>query len=174
MATRESDILLHPVRLRIVLASANDEVTTAELAERLPDIAPATLYRHVAVLADAGMLEVVRERQARGATERTFRVNSAAAHLGEDEAKHLSADEHLAAFTMFTGALIESYGRYLASADTHPHLDGVSFRQVALHLTDEELAAMVQELREVLSRYTGVPKSEERRRRSLTTIILPE
>ena len=49
-----SDILLHPVRLRIVLAVANDEITTADLAERLPDVATATLYRHIATLLDKG------------------------------------------------------------------------------------------------------------------------
>jgi DNA-binding transcriptional ArsR family regulator len=174
MATERSDVLLHPVRLRIVLAAANDELTTAELSVRLSDVAPATLYRHVARLVDAGMLEVVSERQARGAIERTYRVISDAVHLGDDEASQLTPDEHLAAFTMFTGTLIESYGRYLKATGALPREDGVSFRQAALQLSDDELATMVSRLRAVLSDYTDVPASPGRRRRTLTTIILPD
>lgn len=174
MATERSEILLHPIRLRIVLSALGDEVTTGELARRLPDLATATLYRHVAKLHDAGILEVVDERQARGAVERTYRVNAAAAHLDANAAASMTNDEHLMAFTMFTGTLIETYGRYLARPDAIPHQDGVSFRQIALRLSDTELGTMVKELAEVVERHTGLDPLPDRRRRLLTTIILPD
>lgn len=82
MATRRSDILLHPVRLRIVLTAAGDEVTTADIAKRLPDVPQSTLYRHIAKLAGAGILDIVGERQARGAIERTYQVNATQARRG--------------------------------------------------------------------------------------------
>ncbi len=63
MSQTPAEILLHPVRLRIVLAFGAEQLTTAQLADRLPDIAHATLYRQIATLADAGMLEVVDERR---------------------------------------------------------------------------------------------------------------
>lgn len=132
MATRRSDTLLHPVRLRIVLAAAGDEVTTAAIAERLPDVPQATLYRHIAKLADAGILEVVSERQARGAVEKTYRVNSDRASLGAPEAAGMSIEEHFEAFTTFTGALVEAYARYLNTSAADPATDGVSFRQARL------------------------------------------
>ena len=54
MAT--ADVLLHPVRMRILQALFDaDPLTTAQLRERLPDIAPATMYRQIAVLAEAGI-----------------------------------------------------------------------------------------------------------------------
>ena len=47
------DLLLHPVRLRILQALLDGHPsTTTQLRQRLPDIAPATMYRHVAVLAE--------------------------------------------------------------------------------------------------------------------------
>ncbi len=56
------DLLLHPVRLRILRALLDGHPsTTAELRGRLPDIAPATMYRHIAVLTAAGVLEVPEE-----------------------------------------------------------------------------------------------------------------
>ena len=51
-----------------------DPQTTAQLRERLPDIAPATMYRHIATLADAGVLEVDSEKRVRGTVERSYRV----------------------------------------------------------------------------------------------------
>ena len=42
--------------------------------DRLPDIPQATLYRHIAVLADAEVLEVADERRVRGAVERSYRL----------------------------------------------------------------------------------------------------
>ena len=54
------------VSILVLALAAQQEMTTAQLAERLPDVAHATLYRHVAVLAEGGGLEVVDERRVRG------------------------------------------------------------------------------------------------------------
>jgi len=68
-----ADLLLHPVRLRIVQAFLGDRaLTTGELRAELPDVPPASLYRHIARLVDAGVLGVVSERRVRGAVERTY------------------------------------------------------------------------------------------------------
>ncbi|WP_324273703.1 helix-turn-helix domain-containing protein [Blastococcus brunescens] len=55
-----ADLLLHPVRLRVVQAFLGDRtLTTSDLRAELPDVPTASLYRHVGVLADAGVLTVV-------------------------------------------------------------------------------------------------------------------
>ncbi|HEY2693839.1 MAG TPA: helix-turn-helix domain-containing protein, partial [Pseudonocardiaceae bacterium] len=65
MAT--ADLLLHPVRLRIVKAFLGDRVlTTAQLAAELDDVPPGSVYRHVGLLTKAGVLHVVAERRVRG------------------------------------------------------------------------------------------------------------
>ena len=161
MDTRRSDILLHPVRLRIVLAAAGDEVTTTDIARRLPDISQATLYRHVAKLADAGILEVADERQARGAVERTYRVNAAHSSINAGDAGDMSAEEHLQALTTFMGIVVEA-------------TDGVSFRQARLWLTDGELEGLVTDVTDALAPYLDVEKTPERRPRLLSTILMPE
>lgn len=43
------------------------------------DVPPASLYRHVARLVDAGVLAVVAERRVRGAVERTHVLRTSAA-----------------------------------------------------------------------------------------------
>ena len=174
MPTRRTDILLHPVRLRIVLAVAGDEATTADIARRLPDVPSATLYRHIAKLTDAGMLDVVGQRQVRGTFERTFRVNATQASVGADKVAGMSSEEHFEAFTTFVGILIETYGRYLKAPDSDPAVDGVSFRQVRMWLTERELASLVIDVAAVLAEYVDLEETPERDPRLLSTILMPE
>src|SRR5215467_10865211 len=90
-----ADLLLHPVRLRIVQAFLGDRaLTTSDLAAELADVPAASLYRHVARLVDAGVLAVVAERRVRGAVERTYVLRVTAATIGLDEVSAMSADEH--------------------------------------------------------------------------------
>jgi DNA-binding transcriptional ArsR family regulator len=174
MATRRSDILLHPVRLRIVLTAAGDEVTTADIAKRLPDVPQATLYRHIAKLTDSGILDIVGERQARGAVERTYRVNATQASIEAAEGSEMSADEHFEAFTTFAGVLIETYGRYLKTPGSNPSEDGVGFRQARLWLTDHELGDLVADVTTTLTQYLSLEKTGERTPRLLSTILMPD
>lgn len=172
MAT--ADLLLHPVRLRVVQAFLGDRtLTTTDLRAELPDVAPATLYRHVGVLAGAGVLEVVEERKVRGAVERSYRLVPAAASLGPEEAAGMTAEEHRRAFTTFVATLLADFDRYLDHGDTDLARDGVGYRQAALWLTDEEFGRLVGDLRAVLRDAMANEPGGGRRRRLVTTVHLP-
>src|SRR6185312_3636275 len=109
-----AELLLHPVRLRVVQALLGDRVlTTGELHAELPDVPTASLYRHVALLAGAGMLEVADEHRVRGAVERSYRLVPDAVSLGPERMRSLAADEHRRAFAVFTAGLLADYDRYL-------------------------------------------------------------
>jgi DNA-binding transcriptional ArsR family regulator len=77
------DLFLHPVRLRIIQAMVGGKhLTTTHLSQLLADIPNATLYRQIALLTEAGVLDVVEEQRVRGAVERSYRL-----HDGVDPAK---------------------------------------------------------------------------------------
>ena len=62
-----AELLLDSVRLGIVKAFLGDRaLTTSELAAELPDAPVGSLYRQVARLAQAGVLQVAAERRVRG------------------------------------------------------------------------------------------------------------
>lgn len=175
MTRSQADLLLHPVRLRVLQQLlGGEELTTGELAARLPEVPTATLYRHVARLADAGVLTVVRERAARGTAERTYAVDLAAAQVGADELGAMSREEHLRAFTAFTAGLLGQFERYLEREEVDPAQDGVGYRQAALWLSDTELDELVGELRAVVTRRMDNRPAPGRTRRTLTTVLLPD
>lgn len=169
-----TELLLHPVRLRVLqLLVGDQQLTTAQLAEQLPDVPTATLYRQVARLVEAGILVVVGERQVRGAVERTYGVDLRAVHVGAEDAAAMSAEEHRAAFTAFVAGLLAGFDRYLAGPGPDPAADRVGYRQTTLWLTDEELDELAAEVREAVARRQQHPPGQGRRRRSWTTVVLP-
>ncbi|MGY1773064.1 helix-turn-helix domain-containing protein [Blastococcus sp. SYSU D00813] len=170
-----TDLLLHPVRLRVVQAFLGERtLTTTDLRGELPDVPAASLYRHVGVLADAGVLEVVGERRVRGAVERSYRLVLSAASVTADDAAGMTPEEHRQAFRTFVASLLADFDRYLAGAG-EPDLgrDGVGYRQIGLWLDDGEFAEMVGELRAVLAARTAAGPREGRRRRIVSTVFLP-
>jgi DNA-binding transcriptional ArsR family regulator len=171
---KPSDLLLHPVRLRIVQTFLGGRrLTTAELREELVDVAPATLYRQVGALVDGKLLEVVEERKVRGTFERTYQLREDAALLSADDAREMSEDEHRRGFLTFVAGVLGDYDRYLDGEDIDFARDLVGYRQAAFNLTDEETMELVTELRDVLATRAALPPGSGRRRRILTTILMP-
>ena len=172
MAT--ADLLLHPVRLRIVEAFLGDRaLTTSALAAELSDIPAASLYRHVARLVDAGVLAVVAERRVRGALERTYVLRLTAAAVGLDEVAAMSADDHRRAFMAFVAGLLGDFDRYLARGDIDLLRDGVTYRLAGLWLDDAEYAELLRELTRVLQPRLTNPPRPGRKRRILGHVLLP-
>jgi DNA-binding transcriptional ArsR family regulator len=173
MAT--ANLLLHPVRMRILqtLVGAG-ELTTAQLRERLPDVSPATMYRHVATLTRANILEVVSEKPVRGTVERSYRVRQDAALVDEDARARMTKDDHRQAFAVFTGAMMADLDRYLAREDANPPRDGVMYRQGAVWATPEEFAGLVEELEALVARRTAHSPGDGRTRHIISLALLPD
>src|SRR6185437_4634635 len=105
MTVSTADLVLHPVRLRILQAFLGGRrLTTGDLARELPDVAQAGLYRHVSRLAEGGVLEVVSERQARGAVERTYALRQENAWVDADAFAALGRAGQSVAFATSRGS----------------------------------------------------------------------
>lgn len=169
-----ADLLLHPVRLRILQSFLGDRaLTTTQLRTELADVPAASLYRHVARLVGAGVLTVVAERRVRGAVERTYVLRAAAARISMDEIAKMTPDEHRHAFLAFVAGLIGDFDRYLARDDVDPVRDGASYNVAGMWLDDTELIEFGRELLTVLQpRLANAPKPG-RKRRILATVLLP-
>ncbi|MFD9702092.1 helix-turn-helix domain-containing protein [Lentzea sp. NPDC059081] len=169
------DLLLHPVRLRIVQALLDGHPsTTTQLRQRLPEIAPATMYRHVAVLAEAGVLEVLDEKRVRGIMERTYRLCWDRAQLDGADRAAMTPEDHLRAFTAFTGSLLADFGQYVERDSADPAADGVTYQRASLWLTDAEHQELLAELRASITARTGGSPGPGRTRRLVGLVAMPE
>jgi hypothetical protein len=168
-----ADLLLHPVRLRIIEAFLGDRaLTTAELRAEIPDVSPAGLYRHIALLVDAGVLSVVAERRVRGALERTYVLRVSAASINLDELEAMSREDHRQAFMAFVAGLLGGFDRYVSRETIDPVRDGVGYRIAGLWLDDAEHAEFLRELTRVIQPRAANAPRPGRRRRILGTVLL--
>ncbi|MDZ7685343.1 MAG: helix-turn-helix domain-containing protein [Gammaproteobacteria bacterium] len=166
------DLLLHPVRMRIVLSLAGEQLTSKEIGSRLPDVSHATLYRHIRALADAGALQVIEERQRRGSVERTYAL-AIQEHMNLD-ASFAAADEQaqLRYFLTFVVSLLQDFALYLRQPDGQGKED-FGFHSIVVNLSDQEFAQLSRQLNALFSRYLKNEPSNTRTPRSLSTIVIP-
>lgn len=168
------ETLLSPVRLRIIHAVRDGRpFTTTTLCDRLLDVSKATMYRQVAVLADAGILEIEGEERVRGAVERTYRLQAARTPLDPEAIAAMTIDDHQQLFTAAVGALLAEFTAYLGRDGVDPAADSVSYRQFSLWLTEDEKAALIDDITNALRPLMTNPPSPDRRQHLLNTILFP-
>ncbi|MFI7422526.1 helix-turn-helix domain-containing protein [Nonomuraea sp. NPDC049684] len=168
------DLLLHPVRLRIVHAMAGGRtLTTSDLCDLLPDVSKATVYRHVGLLAEGGLLDVEGEQRVRGAVERRYRLRPARAAIDADTAAAASREDHRRAFAVAMAALLAEFGAYLDRDQADPAADLVGYRQHAIWLSPDERAALIADLRAALLPRIANPPTPERTRHLISPILFP-
>ena len=169
-----ADLLLHPLRLRIIQAFLGDrELTTGQLRSEIDGVPPATLYRQVAMLAKAGVLLVVGERQVRGTVERTYALSTADAQISEEDLANMTPEDHRRAFMAFLAGLLADMDEYLDAGHVDLEVDGAGYRTVGLWLSRDELAEMVAEIGAVVQSRTANRRGRDRTRRMLSTVLIP-
>lgn len=172
---KRADSLLHPVRMRIVQAlAAHGPGSAKALRDVLPDVAPATLYRHVKALFDAGFLAVDGQTRVRGTIEVRYRLVEGAAVLGADALEDATPDDHLRWFTGFTAVLVDAFARYVRRGPPELVRDRVRYRMMPLHLSDDEALRFADELDALCARYRALPPSASREQRTFAFLTLPD
>jgi DNA-binding transcriptional ArsR family regulator len=172
--TPGADLILHPVRMRILLAFGRGIPLTAQgLADLLPDVSRATLYRHLALLVDGGIIEVVSEQRVRGAVERTYALRTGAGSLAREDVEAASREDHLRFFASFVATLIDEYSRYLRRDRIDLIADVVGYRVGTVYLTDEEAATVAREMWSAFARHVGTPPDAGRSARTFAMVSIP-
>ncbi|WP_152366116.1 helix-turn-helix domain-containing protein [Microlunatus speluncae] len=180
MEESRADLVLHPIRWRIIQALMGRELTTSGLRERLADIPVTTLYRQVAILAEAEVLHVVAERRVRGTVERTYALRMERPTISDSG--ELGPEQLRTAFTAYAAGLLADFERYLGRDRIDPEADHLSFTQAALYLTEAELAELGAGMAALLTPFLEPGErpagnddaaDEPKRRFMLSTIMLP-
>jgi DNA-binding transcriptional ArsR family regulator len=168
------ELLAHPVRLRIIHAMRGGRtLTSSQLCARLPGVSKATVYRHIDVLADAGILEIAGEQRVRGAVERHYRLRQDKAAVSPETFTSVSREDHRRAFAAAMAALLAEFNAYLDQDDADPAADQVGYQQRAIWLTRDELLAMITGLRHAITPLLDNPATPDRTRYLISPILFP-
>ncbi len=136
------DLIMHPVRFRVLRTLATHMLTTQEIDERLPDVPKSSIYRHLKLLLDGEMIDVADTRLVNGIQEKVYRLVQRP-YLSADDMTGLTADDHLRAFTTYAMILLQGFADYLATAGEIPDLlaDRVGYTEVSFWATEAEMDA---------------------------------
>ena len=158
----------------MIIALNARKLTPKQLAAELKDVAPATLYHHLNLLTDAGIIRVVEERLVHGTLrEKVYTLSEASTILSLDQIADASKDELLQYFLVFVSKLIGDHARYLDLNESGNYADA-GYQQHPFFLSDEEFVQFLQELKAVLLPWLKKEPAPGRRQRLLTTILIPE
>ncbi len=173
MPSRKIELFLHPIRLRILQTLVAEQLTTQEIADRLPDVPKSSIYRHLKTLLDAGMVGVADTRPVKGVEEKVYRL-AQAPYIDAQEAARLTADDYMRYFTTFMVTLLHDFSNYVTPT-AHPDLqaDTAGFTEAVFYATDEEFKQAILALNKAIVPLVYNGPGDGRRKRKLATITHP-
>lgn len=172
MSTK-AELVIHPVRMRILSALAARPMNTRQLAEALPDVPQATLYRQVRTLAEAGAIRPVEQRTINGIVESTYAAVSGAGRFDRAEFAAILPEDHGRYFAVFLGIQMGDATAYFRQPEYDTTREGMTYFRASLALTDEEAQALRLELLDVVKRHAR-PPGPGRRLQNVAISSIPE
>jgi DNA-binding transcriptional ArsR family regulator len=173
---QRANLILHPIRFRILQALAGETLTTQDFADRLPDVPKPSIYRHLRLLREGGMVVVAGVRPIRGVVEKAYRLNQPM-RLGVEDMARLSPDDHVRFFQNYAMTLIQGFSDYVHAGEAQAPIDlmadRVGYTEAFLYATLEEFDQFATALNAALLPLLQNQPAEGRRKRKLAIITHP-
>ena len=162
-----ADVCFNPVRQRILQVILNSkEATTSQILEILSDVPRASLYRHIKILLDAGIIEVVKETPRRGSIEKSYSI-AAPTRAGESN-EDTNRTIQTALFS-----LANDFSVYLSDEGNDPQKDMLTVGSATLMLSDREYLDFLSAYSQLIQKHLTNEPSEGRKARKITFISSP-
>lgn len=170
------DLIIHPVRFRILQTLLGESLTTQEIAARLPDVAKSSIYRHLKLLRQEEMISVAETQLVHGIQEKVYQL-AQDPYLDVEDMAGLTADEHLRYFTIYVLTLMRGFAAYLAAAEAAGEIDmladRVGYTESVFFATDEELVAWKAAMGEVMATVAENEPGNGRHKHKIAIIAHP-
>ena len=162
-------VVMHPIRQRIAQYLALHKTgTVGEMKQELSDIPPATLYRHIKVLLDAGLIHVIEEKKVRGTIEKTYALVQNPLPQEEVTREDLN-------LLLQTGLLrlLGTFQTYFMNGDRDPVEDLLCLNTSTLLLSDEEYIELLNKIGALFQEVIYNKPNADRKQRRVTIISSP-
>ncbi|MFE6797627.1 helix-turn-helix domain-containing protein [Paenibacillus chitinolyticus] len=151
------EVLMHPVRMKIsqvLMRNKDTGLTSLEMVKIIKDVPQATLYRHIQVMLDAGIIRVLKEKKVKSVVEKYYVLNELEAKLNMEEWKKASHEKKLDYVSYYQLSLMTQYQSYLKKIEEqNSREDGATFSLVELKLDEEQFNRFQHELNELMTKY---------------------
>lgn len=176
MPASKVDLIFHPVRLDIISALSTHHMTAGDLAQLMPGVPLTTLYRHINLLVEGGLLQVVEERPIRGTVERVYALAGTPSLRAEDLVG-MTKKDYEQAFAIFLSSLLSDAEKYLAAKPDDREIDlltdGVDVTKLQLLLSDDEFRELQAQLYGLIMSAAENKPAPGRKRRVLSLTVIP-
>ena len=166
--------LADPLRQRLLREFAQTPQTTKQVANALKEN-PTKLYHHVEILAQAGLLKLVRTQQKRGTTERYYQAAAKQFSVHRDIFRHLprrkiSGSEKIGPHAVFESAFMS------ALAQIEKNVDGATpgrsaLLQAQICATPSEAVALRNRIQRLIQSYTRTKRARKTKSTSKFEIL---
>ncbi|GEM_PF-610881 len=173
-AKEKANLLIHPVRLKIVQVLAGAALTTQQISEALPGIPKSSIYRHLKRLLDGGLVCIASTVPVKGVEEKVYTL-AQAPHLDQNDVRQMTKDEHMRLFAAYLGTLLHDFTDYLDSSDQHDFLaERTGYSELRFFASISEMDEFGRVFGEALSRLAANPPSPDRLPRKMVFINHPD
>jgi DNA-binding transcriptional ArsR family regulator len=158
---------------------AERPLTTAQIAERMPDTPKSSIYRHLKLLLEGEAIALADTRLINGIQEKVYQL-AKAPYLTAADLQDATADDHLQYFTDYTVSLLSGFAHYLQTAVSPANnidfvADNVGYTEATFYANDAEMFAMQTALNKaLLPLFANDGEENGRRKRKIAIIIHPE
>jgi DNA-binding transcriptional ArsR family regulator len=169
----EADLILHPVRYRILQTLLGRELNTQQIAKEIPSTPISSLYRHLKTLLEAGLVQVVETNLINGIEEKIYTVGEVPSVSKEDFSQYTS-EEHRRFFAAYLSSLLRGFSDYLSSREKIDlDEERVGFTDAVFYATTQELDRVGEVLMKSLEPLRKNKPSENRQRQMFSIITFP-
>lgn len=173
MSKPEADLILHPVRYRILQTLLGRQLNTQQIAEENPTVPLSSVYRHLKTLLDAGMVQVADTRLVKGIEEKIYTVGEVPLVTKEDFSAY-SKEDHQRFFAAYLSSLLRGFSDYLfAREQIDLDRERIGFTDAVFYATPQELDALGEALAKALEPLRKNPPAPDRQRQMFSIITFP-
>jgi hypothetical protein len=173
LGSSKADLILHPARFMVLQTLAGQQLTTQEISEALPSVPKSSIYRHLKLLHDGGMIEVAATHPVKGIPEKVYRL-AQAPYLGPEDMSGLNQEEHLRYFASYLATLLQGFADYLDFSEKLDLLaDRVGYTEAKFYANNKELDQFSKDLNQMLMPLLKNQPGSDRHRHKIAFVTYP-
>jgi len=169
----KADLIMHPARFMILQSLAGQQLTTQEISEAIPSVPKSSLYRHLKILLDGGMVEVAETHPVKGIQEKVYRLVKTP-YLGPEDMSGVTKDEHIRYFASYLATLLQGFADYLDTSERLDLLaDRVGYTEAKFYTHIKELDQFSKDINKALMPLLKNQPGKDRHRHKIAIVTYP-